>query len=351
MRLLIITQKVDSSDPILGFFHQWILALAKHFSTVIVICLERGEYNLPAQVRVLSLGKEANQSRWQYLTRFYRYIWQERKNYDVVFVHMNPEYIVLGGWLWRVMGKKVALWYAHGAVGWSLWWAIFFTHIVFTSTESGLKIKTRKKNIVGQGIDTNYFTFVPRQRGRVLRLVAVGRLARSKDCLFMVKVVETLKNNGQAVCLTIVGGAVTAADRLYQAEIERYITEHKLAPEINLTGPVTSAGVRDFLSTADIMLSASHNGSLDKTIVEALATGLPVVTSNESGRALLAENFPECVYSAGALDEAIERLQYIFALSDGEYFKLGQRLSALVEKEHSLPRLINEKIVPLIREI
>ena len=30
MKLLIITQKVDSADPILGFFHQWVEEFAKH---------------------------------------------------------------------------------------------------------------------------------------------------------------------------------------------------------------------------------------------------------------------------------------------------------------------------------
>jgi hypothetical protein len=58
MKLLIITQKVDINDPILGFFHRWIEEFAKHCEKITVICLYKGTYNLPNNVKVLSLGKE-----------------------------------------------------------------------------------------------------------------------------------------------------------------------------------------------------------------------------------------------------------------------------------------------------
>lgn len=58
MRLLIVTQKVDKNDPILGFFHRWIEEFSKHCEKLTVICLQAGEFKLPANVTVLSLGKE-----------------------------------------------------------------------------------------------------------------------------------------------------------------------------------------------------------------------------------------------------------------------------------------------------
>ena len=102
MRLLIITQKVNKNDPILGFFHRWIEEFAKRFEKLTVICLEKGEYSLPENVRVLSLGKEEGRSKAEYLSRFYRYIWEERNNYDAVFVHMNQEYVLLGWKFWKL---------------------------------------------------------------------------------------------------------------------------------------------------------------------------------------------------------------------------------------------------------
>ena len=58
MKILICTQKVDLNDDILGFFHSWIAEFAKQCEKVTVICLYKGEYDLPGNVKVLSLGKE-----------------------------------------------------------------------------------------------------------------------------------------------------------------------------------------------------------------------------------------------------------------------------------------------------
>ena len=114
MNLLILTQKVDKNDAILGFFHSWILEFAKNYEKVTVICLYEGEHNLPNNVKVLSLGKEKGVSKITYLYNFYKFIFQERKNYDKVFVHMNQIYIILGGLFWKLSGKEIGLWYAHG---------------------------------------------------------------------------------------------------------------------------------------------------------------------------------------------------------------------------------------------
>src|SRR3989344_4789589 len=183
MRLLIVTQKVDINDDLLGFFHQWICEFAKHCEVVTVVCLEKGVYALPATVRVLSLGKErcgkleerpflaeqgaalrkfstaqraANKA--HYLFNFYRYIWRERGNYDAVFVHMNTEYLVLAGWLWRLLGKKIALWHAHFEINCRLRLAGFFAHIIFTTTKDGCRVWEGKVRAIGHGIDVARFT-------------------------------------------------------------------------------------------------------------------------------------------------------------------------------------------------
>jgi len=112
MKLLIITQKVDINDDILGFFHGWIEKLAEKFEQIIVICLQKGKYNLPDNVKVLSLGKEQYLyhshiiRRLVFLYNFYKDIFRERKNYDTILVHMNPIYVLLGGLFWKLWRKN-----------------------------------------------------------------------------------------------------------------------------------------------------------------------------------------------------------------------------------------------------
>src|SRR3989344_7628160 len=57
-RLLVIAQALDTENPALGFFPQWVAALAARYEHIEVICLTRGKSDLPNNVRVHTLGKE-----------------------------------------------------------------------------------------------------------------------------------------------------------------------------------------------------------------------------------------------------------------------------------------------------
>mgnify|MGYP001615605383 FL=1 len=96
MKLLVLTQKVDKDDPILGFFHTWVLRLSEKFESVVVICLEKGDFDLPHNVEVFSLGKEKGKNRLQYIFQFFNLCFFKSLKYDAFFVHMNQEYVLLG---------------------------------------------------------------------------------------------------------------------------------------------------------------------------------------------------------------------------------------------------------------
>ena len=103
MKLLIVTQTIDINDPVLGFFCRWVEEFAKHCEKVTVICLHEGIHSLPNNVRVTALGK----TRVERVFDFLHLCISRRSEYDIVFVHMNPEYIVIAGTLWRLMSKKL----------------------------------------------------------------------------------------------------------------------------------------------------------------------------------------------------------------------------------------------------
>ena len=113
MRLLIYTQAVDTNEPMLGFFHRWLIELSSHFSHIHVVCLKEGKHNLPQNVTVYSLGKEKGESRIKYIIRFYKQLVRLGGAYDAVFVHMNPHYILLGGLYWKLRGIPIYFWRNH----------------------------------------------------------------------------------------------------------------------------------------------------------------------------------------------------------------------------------------------
>lgn len=296
MKLLLITQVLDTEHPILGFFHRWIVEFAKHCDHVHVIALQVGTHNLPANVTVHSLGKEEGKSKVVYLWRFYLLIWSLRKEYDAVFVHMNQIYVILGWKLWWLLRKKVGLWYAHGAVPPTLRLAVPFVHHVFTSTEQGLQLKTAKRRIVGQGIDTEVFLPGEKHLSDTLRLITVGRISISKNIGTLLHACALLKKAGRKFHFSIVGVPTTPAEVVYEKEMKSLVQELGLTSEVTWQGAVPNHQLPQVLRQADVFIHDGTTNSLDKALVEASLCGCLVVSSNPAYRGLTESLAPECLY-------------------------------------------------------
>ena len=264
MKLLIITQVVDNKDDNLGFFHRWIAEFAASCEEVSVICLRKGAYELPNNVHIYSLGKEEVASRITRVWRFYRYIFTLRKSYDAVFVHMNPEYIVLGGWWWRLWHKKVMLWYTHKSVDLKLRVAEKFANIICTASKESFRLPSKKVHILGHGIDTEFFT----PDAAVVRgeyALSVGRLMKSKRHDLAI---ELAKADGRELHIAGAGPERAALEELAA----------KIGARVIFLGPLTQVALRDEYRRAAYVIHTSETGSLDKVVLEALACGCPVHT-------------------------------------------------------------------------
>jgi glycosyltransferase involved in cell wall biosynthesis len=334
MKLLIITQVVDTNDPILGFFHNWINELSKKFESIIVICLKKGEINLPSNVKVLSLGKEDGESRLKYVIRFFKYIIKYRKEYDSVFVHMNQIYVILGGLVWKMMGKKIYLWYAHGSVSASLKLAERFVENIITSSKKGMRLETFKKKVVGQGIDVNYFIKGDSHKNTILSL---GRLSETKNIHLFIEAIMIVKEKDQSIRAVIVGEALTKLDKEYVRGLHVLVEEYSLKENVEFVGAVPPRKILPYYQGAKVFVNLSQTGSMDKTVLEAMSVNVPVVTSNE---AYLNEGF-----------DLIETTSHPKEVADNILKAYGRDTSKAREQveEHSLESLVN-KIVKIIEE-
>lgn len=285
-RILICTQAVDLDDPVLSFSHRWIEEFAKHSISVHVICLKEGRHNLPKNVAVHSLGKESGRSRIKYLFRFYRFIFSLRREYNAVFVHMNPEYAVLGGIPWRLMGKRIVLWYTHRQVNWKQGIALLLSHAVTTAAPESFRIKSRKVMVIGHGIDTARFTAtpIPVVDAHSLRIVAVGRITPIKNLDIAIRALSKLIKNGSEATLDLIGEPVTEEDKNYQRQLEESIRAEGVAEEIVFRGAISNERMHTVYPEYDLSLNLCPTGGIDKAVLESMAAGLPVLVANEAFR-------------------------------------------------------------------
>ena len=273
MRILIVTQAVDSADSDLGFFHRWIEEFAKRFERVIVICLKEGQHRLPENVSVYSLGKESGKaSRLTYARRFRKLMREHSGEYDAVFVHMNPEYVLLGGFFWRAQGKKIALWYVHKSVTWVLRVALRLVDVVFTASPESFRLASPKVRVVGHGIDTEFFSPAERvTRGN--HFLSVGRLMQSKQHNLAIRVAYDA-----SVPLHIAGEG---------PERERLATlARELGADVTFLGGLTQEKLRDEYRAAAKLVHRSETGSLDKVVLEAAACGCSIDSTDPAIRVL-----------------------------------------------------------------
>jgi glycosyltransferase involved in cell wall biosynthesis len=340
-RLLITTQKLDKNSSY-SFFLNWILELQKHFSQVIVICLEEKEHDLPPEIKVLSLGKEKGNGRLKRVFLFWRYIRQEKNNYDQVLVHMNPEYVCLGGFWWRMWGKKIGLWYMHKSVDFKLRVATKLVDIIFTGTKESFRLVSKKVKVVGHGILVDFFNVWQKDLDKKnIKFITISRISEVKNILELVNFASKFQDLGYNFELKIIGEAKTDGDREYQHAVKEKITKDKLEEKVKLVGGMNNEQVRDELQGADIFLHTGNTGSLDKSWLEACATGLPALSSNDASVAILKQlNLMSLVYDQ--TDELVDKVENLLNMNDSQFDLMIQKLRQEVETNHDLKKLINK---------
>lgn len=333
MRLLIITQTVDSADPILGFFHRWLVEFARRADALTVIANRVGEHRLPANVKVFSLGKERGAGRIVRYARFFRLALRAMRQADAVFVHMIPSWVLLLYPFAFIFRKPIYLWYTHKSVTLSLRLATWCVKKVFTASEESFRIATPKKIVIGHGIDTMHFTpgkyIHDPQR---LKLLAIGRMTPAKDFRFIVDVLDIVRTLvPQRVTLTIVGAPATAGDKKYAEDLRVYIAQKGLGVFIDFVGTKRYDELPRIYQSHDVFLHASETGSIDKVVIEAMACGMPVATTSEAFRKMLPP-----AYAASRKDAALVA-EMIATLRDG---KRDLALREIVLQTHNITNVI-----------
>lgn len=289
MKLLIVTQVVDKNHPILGFFHRWIEEFAKNCDQVTVVCLEKGYCSLPNNVTVYSLGKEEKAvSSIVYAWRLNVLSWKLRKEYDAVFVHMIPEYVIAGALTWKILRKKIGLWYTHGSVSRSLRLAEKIVFKIFTAAKEGSNIHSKKILVTGHGIDIDKFRHlgVPQN----IDLVTIGRVAPTKnfEALLDMLVLVRVKHD---MTLTFVGKPMSDTDVVYKQRVIDYASKLGVLDSVKFMGPIAHDELPKILSSSRVFVHSATNGSLDKALLEPLAVGVPVITMAKGAQSLPLKNW------------------------------------------------------------
>jgi glycosyltransferase involved in cell wall biosynthesis len=352
MRLLFLTQVIDADDAILGFVSRWIEGLARCTERVRVVALEAGNLSgLPDNVDVRVVGRRGVVRRY---LRYRRILTEAfgRDGFDCVLAHMVPRYALVAAAPARRAGAGLFLWYTHKGVDERLRRAVELVDLVFTASEESLRVDTPRKRVTGHGIDLDHFDDRGEEPDTPPRLLAVGRLTRAKDPLTVLAAMRVLVECGRDVRLDFAGGALAAGDEELVAAVRSEAESGALAGRVRLLGEVPYPRIAELYRRASVLVNASLTGSVDKVVLEAMATRRPIVTCNESFPALLAplgERAAELLFEPGDARGLAQRIEALLALLPADRVRLGEDLRTIVAEGHEVDRLM-ARLVEEMRE-
>ncbi len=256
------------------------LELAKHFQVVTVLTGRLGDFIAPANVQVVSTEWKMGADLWNAfniirlgalnLIKF-------RPN--GVFSHMADLQAALLAPLIRVLCIKHVLWYAHAYKSKYLKFASYFVNLLVSSTEGSMPLSSKKVRLIGQAIDVSHFKFTKSATQKKGRYLHVGRIDSSKQIglicdTFLDQFCDDLQSS-----LTFIGSSANPKSKSYQSQIFSKYRDEISVGKIKFLGAVPRLTLPEIYSSYDVFIHA-YLGSLDKTLLEATAVGLPVITIN-----------------------------------------------------------------------
>jgi glycosyltransferase involved in cell wall biosynthesis len=160
-------------------------------------------------------------------------------------------------------------------------------------------------DVIPNGVDLNRFSPTEDAKSSdVLRLLTVGRLSVTKRIDILIEAIRILYNSGLNVHFTIVGGGQL------EQKFRQIVSEANLRDIIEFTGRIESEKMPQMYRRHDIFVSASMQEGMSNAMLEAMASGLPIITTRCEGVEELIKNNGFITENAQAeqMADAIKRL-------------------------------------------
>lgn len=135
------------------------------------------------------------------------------------------------------------------------------------------------------GIDCAKFYYVQRHRvlGEPIKVLTIARLKEKKGVLFAIEAISRLLSSGEKIEYRVVG------DGPLRGELQQLIESRGIDDRVKLLGWKTQEEVKKLLGEAHVLVApslTSENGDqegIPNALKEAMATGLPVISTYHSG--------------------------------------------------------------------
>ena len=213
---------------------------------------------------------------------------------------------------------KVPYLYTKKNNAWSKRWrlkTILSSHIAYDNPEMRERFfnsysMQNKITFIPHGVDTDIFKPMDKTPTEFFNIGCIGNIGVNKNQLF---IVTALKRLPDSVRLHLYGNE----DKEYRQQIDQYIESNNLKHRVLFHGFVDNENIPNILKNLDLFVLASLQEGLPVSILEALACGVPVLSSDSGGgaRYILEKNN---IFSLGDVGELVEKVKKICNIDESK---------------------------------
>lgn len=328
-------QTVDQKDSALGFYHGWIIELAKRFDHITICALKIGVHDLPENVTLIPLRPWGHRAKVRTALRVLSLSWRLRREYDAVFVHMNQEYALVAGWLFKLLGKPVYMWRNHYAGNLLTDVAALFCTKIFYTSKSSYTAKYAQSVQMPVGVDVGSCHLDEAIERKARSVLFLGRFDASKRPDLVVEALGKVAKEGVTFTATFVGGPSDPAST-FPAEVEARAGELGISDRVTFMGPVANTDTYKQYRSHAIYVNCGKSGMLDKSLFKSIACRcLPIFTSADLSE-IVGSAF---TYTDGDATDLAKRLAAALVLGESEREELVRTMQVKAIDAHTLPVL------------
>lgn len=212
---------------------------------------------------------------------------------------------------------------------------VFCGHAAYDSYPALWKrLVGRRKRVVQNAadlgrVDNAIADLAPARDGSTFQLVSVGRLEKVKDPMTLIAAFRRVGDEQARLALVGAGSL--------ESELVREIEASQLQGQVELTGLVPRDDVFARCARADLFVSASHGEGLPVAVIEAMATGCPVVLSDIPPHREVADGLDDIPFvRPGDVEGFAREIERFRSMPRDTRIEIGLRGQALVKERFSL---------------
>jgi glycosyltransferase involved in cell wall biosynthesis len=190
-------------------------------------------------------------------------------------------------------------------------------------------------------VDRNAFKQSLSLRADSKVLAVIGRMSPEKGQLVFLKAFREAKAQIPGLQALLIG------DGQEKPRLIKYCRDHDLAKDVIFTGHVTNVG--DYYRIIDMLVIPSYSEGLPNVLLEAMALGVPVVSTRVGGVAEVLQGMDANVVSAGDNRALAERM--LFFLNDPASAKESARRGGRIIARRYDPAARAQKLVSLYHRV